>query len=204
MLRNYLPINLLLLIVIALLGLKLFAVASHTVAIPVALSKNQKERKVKPIRRPEKIDNEASYSVISKLDLFRPSRSVAGKKKVRVGKAAPKDHPKLFGTVILDGYKSAILEDPVTKSTKTYSVNDSIAGYLISDILEDKVVLTRGGEPYEVKLRENKGIITPPKRTAVNRTRPKPSNVSKKKPKRPKRTTRPVRPVQPRRGRPRQ
>ncbi len=185
MLRNYFLINLLLVIVIAVLGLKLYEVANYTIAIPAA-SESQKERKVKPIGRPDRLNNEASYGVISNLDLFRPSRSAVVKKEVKVEKAPPKDPPKLFGTVILNDYKTAILEDPETKSTKTYSVNDSVAGYVISDILEDKVVLTRDGEPFEVKLRESKGIQ--PKRKSISRNKRKSSRkATKSRQRRPKR-----------------
>ncbi len=194
MLRNYFLINLLLVLIIAVLGLKLYEAAIHTIEMPSGLTERQKERKVKPEKRADNIVNVASFEVISKQDLFRPSRSATVKKVVKTEKAPPKDPPKVFGTVIFNDFKSAILEDPDTKSTKTYKVNDSVAGYVISDILEDKVVLSRDGESFEVKLRESKGI-TAPKRSAVRNSRARPrSTPTRTRQRRPTRTRRAVPP----------
>ncbi len=193
MLRNYFLINLLLVLILAFLGIKLYGTVTHTIEMPAGLTDKQKERKVQQVRRAPRIDNIASFEVISNLDLFRPSRSASVKKVVKTEKAPPKDPPKVFGTVIFNNFKSAILEDPDTKSTKTYSVNDSVAGYVISDILEDKVVLSRDGESFEVKLRESKGV-TAPKRSAVKRQSRAKRTVSKPRKRRPQRTRRAVPP----------
>lgn len=163
MLRNYFFINLLLAIIIGLLGFKLYKVSTYAVDRPSEprvkeVQKRSKEPKSEEIRLTEKM-----FQVISEKDLFRPSRSAPVGSDGKTQKATSKDPPKLFGTIILKDNKTAILEDPDTKKTKTYRIDDSIAGYVLSDILEDKVVLLNDGEKLEVRLREDKGI-KPPKR----------------------------------------
>lgn len=186
MFRNYFLINLLLIIMLAVLGVKFYKVATHKVEMPSAISKTQKKKKLDVAKRTEVRINEADYDVISKLDLFRPSRSPAEKKVVRKGKGSAVDPPKLFGTVILNELKTAILEDPETRSTKTYRLNDSVAGYVLTEIFKDKVVLLKEGEKYEVKLRDDKGVVSPKRRvTSRNISR------AKRKVSKPRRQSRP-------------
>jgi len=168
MLRNYFFINILLLALTGLLGFKLYGTLSYKMEMPVAAKQEKKEGA--PPRREEKVVlNEAPFQVISRLDLFRPTRSPAPP--VSMQQAAPKVPPRLFGTVILNNEKSAILEDPGTKLTRAYRVNDSIAGFVVSDILEDKVVLKSDGDRVEVRLREvKKGIV--PKGQPMQRPAP--------------------------------
>jgi len=160
MLRNYFLINLVLIIALSFLGVKLYGTFRATAGMPSPSEIKQKKAKDVTERRSPGF-NEASYEVITQNDLFRPSRS-ASKKKVEktAEKAALKNPPKLFGTIILNNLKTAILQDTESKSTKSYKVNEQIAGYTISEILEDKVVLVKDGEKFEVKLREDKGIKT--------------------------------------------
>jgi type II secretory pathway component PulC len=71
--------------------------------------------------------------------------------------------------------KFAVLENPSTKTTKLYYVNDSIGGFTVSDIFEDKVVLNREGTKIEIKLRDKKDFkppkrITPPPKKLPRRT----------------------------------
>ena len=55
------------------------------------------------------------------------------------------------------------------KKTKSYRINDLIAGFVISEILKDKVVLLSGVDKIEIKLREDKGIKAPRSKTQVRR-----------------------------------
>ncbi len=160
MLRNYFLINLILIIVLSFLGFKLYGTFRATEGMPSPLEIKQKKEKDITKRRAQ-IFNETLYEVITQKDLFRPSRSASEKKvEKKEETAAPKNPPKLFGTIILNNLKTAILQDTESKSTKSYKLNEQIAGYTISEIMEDKVVLVRGGEKFEVKLREDKGIKT--------------------------------------------
>src|SRR4030067_13587 len=61
--------------------------------------------------------------------------------------------PKLYGTVILNNNKTAILEQSDTRTTKVYRINDTISGYTVLEIHEDKVVLSGNDEKVEVRLR---------------------------------------------------
>jgi type II secretory pathway component PulC len=197
MVRNYFLINLLLILTISVLGFKFYKVATDRVTLPAAPVAQEKQTRVPSVKHVERSVNAASYDVISDLDLFRPSRSPAERKEVKTQKGPLKDPPKLFGTIILNKLKTAILEDPDTKSTKNYSVNDTVAGYVITDILQDKVVLQRDGETYEVKLRESKGIA-PPKRRSVKRPATRNARKAVNKPRRQRRPQRTRRAVPPR------
>ncbi len=85
------------------------------------------------------LDN-AVYNVIVQKDLFRPSRSASSTDEASIG-LSPKETPKLFGTIITENWRSAILEDPSTKMTKLYKINGLFAGFIVSDIQKDKVGL---------------------------------------------------------------
>ena len=198
MVRNYFLINLLLIMTISVLGFKVYKVATDRAALPAAPVAQEKQTRVPSVKHVEISVNAASYDVISDLDLFRPSRSPAEKKEVTAEKGPPKDPPKLFGTIILNELKTAILEDPDTKSTKNYSINDTVAGYVISDILQDKVVLQRDGENFEVKLRESKGITAPKRRSVSRQSTRRTQKAAVKKPRRQRRPQRTRRAVPPR------
>jgi hypothetical protein len=166
MLRNFFLINLILFIIMGFLGFKLYEALIYRAGMPTS-SKVEKVKEKNISRRIRPVINEASYSVISQKDLFRPSRSASDiEVETKEEAAPPKNPPKLFGTIILDNEKTAILQDSESKTTKTYKLNDQIAGYTITAIQEDKVELLRGEERFEVKLREDKGI-TPTRPAAV-------------------------------------
>ncbi len=187
MLRNYFFINLFLIIIIGFLGFKLFDAFASYVVIPLEpemVTENKEDVKVK---HEEKVVSEAFFKIITDQDLFRPSRSAPSIKKEKIEKVTtPKNTPRLFGTIILGDNKTAILEDPETKTTKTYRVNESVSGFVVSEILEDKVVLLSGSEKVEVRLRDDKGIKSKKRPKYKSRSRrqiQKKRAVSRKKPK---------------------
>jgi len=163
MLRNRFFINLVLLIIIFLLGGKLYSVLSYTADMPMQPDVKSDEKVKVDIKPVDRIINESNVHLIAKLDLFRPARTpyVAEKKDDPVQEATPGNPPKLFGTILLNNRQTAILQDPDTKKTAMYHVNDSVAGYKVSEILEEKVVLLKGAEKVEIKLREDKGVAAP-------------------------------------------
>ncbi len=182
MIRNYFLVNLILITIICVLGIKLYSVLSSSADLPKEANVNEVQNSENVVSRKDKVVSAGTFDNISKLDLFRPSRSASVKEKKKTEKAPLKNPPKLFGTIILNDMKTAILEDPETKTTKVYKLNDSLSGYKISEILENKVVLSRDGDDIEVKLRDDKGIKPPTRakaraatqRKAVARERPKP------------------------------
>jgi len=158
MLRNYFILNLLLILILCVLGFKLYNVLADSTEIPSEASESGVRKEDIDNSQREKAINESTYDTISRLDLFRPSRSAPLAENKKEEQSSLKSPPKLFGTIILKENTTAILEDPETKKTKLYRVNDTIAGYSVTEILKDKVVLSVNGDKVEVKLRDDKGI----------------------------------------------
>jgi hypothetical protein len=195
MLRSRFFINLVLLIIIILLGGKLYSVFSYTADIPTkAVGKTDEKAKV-DIKPVDRVINESNVQLIAKLDLFRPGRApfVAEKKDAPVEQAAPGNPPKLFGTILLNNQETAILQDPATKKTAMYHVNDTVAGYKVSEILEEKVVLLKGAEKVEIKLREDKGVTAPKRVARKPRAAPQVKKPEQRKPATSRTRRRPVR-----------
>ena len=161
MLRNYFLLNILLLLIIGVLGVKFYNTVTSTTEIPSEASIKGVQKIGREIPSENRNINENEFNKIADLDLFRPSRSAPAEEAKKSETAPMKDPPKLFGTVILESSRTAILEDPETKTTKVYRLGDMILGYTISEITESKVVLTRDGDDVEVKLRDDKGVKSP-------------------------------------------
>ncbi|HLA50105.1 MAG TPA: hypothetical protein VJ000_02810 [Thermodesulfovibrionia bacterium] len=165
MLRNYFLINLILLIIVGMLGLRLYKtwVKPLDIAAQKTLQETQKDKNISEDKKTEEKKelsfNEKVYNVIVQNDLFRPSRSAPQIEEIPL--YFLDNPPKLYGTIIMGNDKSAILEDPKTKTTKLYRLNDLFGGFTISDIQDNKVVLLMGDESIEVKLREIKTITAP-------------------------------------------
>lgn len=165
MLRNYFLINLILLIIVGMLGLRLYKtwVKPLDIAEQKTPQQTQKDKKISEDKKTEEKKelnfNETVYNVIVQKDLFRPSRSAPQVEEIPQQFLA--NPPKLYGTIIMGNNKSAILEDPKTKTTRLYRLNDLLGGFTISDIQDNKVVLSMGDESIEVKLREIKTITAP-------------------------------------------
>ncbi len=159
--RNYFLINLILLIIVGLLGVRFYRVYTHKLNIPAGPEAKQIQKETAPVKGEEEILSASSFEIIVNKDLFRPARSPF--KEDVAQPSLPKIPPRLFGTVILGNEKTAILEDPNTKSTRIYRINDSIGGYVVSDIREDKVILLWNGEKSEVRLRDEKKGLPPVK-----------------------------------------
>lgn len=172
MLRNYFFINMCLVFVIGLLGFKLYNVSAYTVEIPASSEIEDVKKDSIKTKHKEGVFNESSFQIISKMDLFRPSRKPPAVKEEKKMKETPKKNiPRLFGTIILGDIKSAILEDPDSKTTKSYRINESVSGFTVAEILEDRVVLLSGSEKVEVRLRDEKGIKSKKRSTYKSRSR---------------------------------
>lgn len=165
MIRNYFLINLILLVIIGFLGSKFYKVYSHTYEVPSETAAEQIRKERTQARSEDMAFDATPFQIISNMDLFRPSRTPY-KDEVKQ-QEAPKIPPRLFGTIIIGSEKTAILEDPNTKLTRMYRLNESISGYVLSDILEDKVVLSWNGEKSEVRLRDEKKGLPPVKPMAM-------------------------------------
>lgn len=197
MLRSYFLINLILLAIIGILGFNFYKVLMRPLDIPSKVTQ-QKSQTVKKdtIDKKELSLDEGAYNIVVQKDLFRPTRSAPPIKET-IGQIF-KEPPKLYGTVIMGNEKSAILEDPSTKTTRLYHINDSIVGFIISDIQKDRVILLRDTEKIEVQLREMK-VLRPsgPSAPIPRPSRRMPPPPSPQRPLPPTETTPPMRPAEP-------
>jgi len=159
-LRNYFLINLILFIVIGLSGFMFYKVWVRPLDIETQTEQQLQTDEESLIDTKESVLDRASYDVIVDKDLFRPSRTAPN-----AGAAADiysaKETPQLFRTIIKNDKKIAILQDPATKTSKLYYINDSVAGFIVSDIQQDRVTLKKGDVSIEVKLRDLKTFKPP-------------------------------------------
>ncbi|GBE03812.1 MAG TPA: hypothetical protein ENH45_03785 [Nitrospirae bacterium] len=161
MLRNYFLINMVIVIILGFLGFKFYHVVTYSIEMPSEASvKDGLKSKDIDIKFKDKLPDKASFQIISSKDLFRPSRTASVADLRTVPKNGHTNYPKLFATIIRENDSIAIIEDPDTKKTKPYGVNDLVSGFLVSKILEDRVILLLGDEKIEIKLRDDKGIKT--------------------------------------------
>ncbi len=107
-----------------------------------------------------------SYKIIAQKDLFRPSRAGLVNEDITSGLSLS-NKPKLFGVLIMDNDRIAILEDPTSNKRKKFRVKDPIGNFIVSEIESNRVLLLRGEETVVVNLREIKTIPPPPKRTGT-------------------------------------
>ena len=169
MFKNYFLINLTLMVITAILVLKLHGQLNRSYEIPRLpgedvqdIAGSESDRPAAPALNP------ADYAVIADRNLFHPSRS-GEEKKAETPAALPlKEKPQVFGTTIMNNKRFALIENPATKKTALYRLNDTIAGFTVSEILREKVILARGGDTVEIGLREDK-TFTPVKRPAPRR-----------------------------------
>ncbi len=171
MIRNYFLLNLLFIVIIGVLGNKLYHVVKYTAEIPAESGTGEGRKEDIVVGRADKALNENAFEPISVLDLFRPSRSAPSVENKAAERPPLPNPPRLFGTVILNNNKTAILEQSDTKTTKVYRINDIISGYTVLEIHEDKVVLSGNDEKVEVRLRDDKGV-QPPRRPIIRPPQP--------------------------------
>ena len=108
----------------------------------------------------------SAYNTIAANDLFRatrkryvaPPKATAVKKVVRT--AAPLKTPnlRLFGTIILDDGRAAVMSiQGLESATKSYKVGETIGGFKINKITDNTVSLKRGTETLTVLMNEKAG-----------------------------------------------
>lgn len=101
-----------------------------------------------------------TFAVVADRNLFNPNRVETSPEPPKpAGRPAaatpPAPKPRLYGIVVLpDGKSRAYLEDAQRKKVFGFSVGDSVAESRLEQIKNDRVVLRRGSEVYEVLLRD--------------------------------------------------
>jgi hypothetical protein len=93
----------------------------------------------------------SANEVIASGNLFDPSRKSAGATAEPTG-----PRPLLYGVVAGDGVQGrAYVEDPVTKVVRGYQIGDTVAGWRLDQIREDRVVIAGADRGMvEVLIRE--------------------------------------------------
>lgn len=169
--KNFILINIVLACLLIFFSYRIYSIWSSPMEeIRASQKKAQQEKgKAEEVRR-----DMAVYQVIVQKDLFRPSRTEF--KPLAKSALPPTPPPKLFGILIMDNNKIAILEDSTSKKKKNYHVGESIGDLVVSEIEKDKVILLRGGEKVVVNLREIK-TITAPSRARPAQARRAPGSV---------------------------
>jgi type II secretory pathway component PulC len=169
MFRNFLVLNILLFIIVCFLGAELYGTLSRRMEVPTAPPVPAEKRAVEKDETGTQGVRMKSFDIISSANLFNPSRTSGKEEEKTAMTPPPKNHPKLFGTIITGGKKIAIIEDPSTRERKTFGLNESVGGYVISAIEKNKVVLLWNGEKVTVQLREDKGVKPLPRRGTPRR-----------------------------------
>jgi hypothetical protein len=101
-----------------------------------------------------------AYAAVAERNLFSSTRTEAGPEPARPASTAaiatpPAPRPRLYGIVLLaEGRARAYLEDVQRRRVFAYSVGDLVGDARLEEIKVDRVVLRRGGETFEVLLRD--------------------------------------------------
>jgi hypothetical protein len=157
--RTLYLVNLCLTCIVCLLVLKVYTIWNNTYALPTSVTKEagikahtQKHRTRAKVRKPN--DN---YDIIVEKNLFSRNRSCKEETKSLISAS----QMVLHGTFIFGEHKAALLELQAkeqkkvrrgknpneasdNKESREVGVGDTIAGYQVANILEDKVVLKDG------------------------------------------------------------
>lgn len=155
--RKYYLINAILLTVAVLLGARLYGVVLKPIELFPAVKSQEVSAPGPGIESLSEKKIEFDYQVIVKKDLFRPERKEPESGDSFAG-AVP---PKLIGVLIQNDGARAFLMDSATKVTKTYKQKEMISGYTIHEILENKVILMKGGERIDLKIAHVETITAP-------------------------------------------
>jgi len=197
MFRNFLVINVLLFIIACFLGAELYGTLNRKMEVPTEPPPTAKKAAAQVDEKKSQFIRPKSFDIIASANLFNPSRTSRKEEEKIAVTPPPKNQPKLFGTIIIGNKKMAILEDPGTRERKTFGLNESVGGYVISEIAENKVVLSWNGEEVTVQLREDKGVKPLPKREMKRGTKPRSArdqSAAQRRRRRPQRTRTDVQP----------
>lgn len=158
--RLLLVVDALLIVAAALLGAQLYRVgmpkSAPTAPAPAPTSAATTTIPEAPPARPPL----AAFAVVAERNLFSPTRAEVAPEPPKPSTPAtppapalPK--PRLYGILLgPDQSSRAYLEDPRTRRVFGYRIGDSVADSKVEEIRADRVVLRRGGEVYEVLLRD--------------------------------------------------
>lgn len=157
--RVLILVNLCLAGIVCLLGLKLYSVW-YSPQSPVSISVDEKMTKPPTFGSKDGIQAKRlmkAYDIIVTKNLFSPSRT-----ETETGSSLEsRSGIILCGTLIWGAYKTALLEMSDLKEQevlKEIKVGDTVAGYWVADILDDRVILEseEGGRSHVLQLQRQK------------------------------------------------
>lgn len=98
----------------------------------------------------------ATYTVVATKNLFSPTRDESQPTPAAqaAGTTPAAQRFSLYGVVLRPEGALAYLEDPRTRKVYAYKVGDLVGDGRLTEILEDRVVITRAGERVEVLLHD--------------------------------------------------
>lgn len=99
----------------------------------------------------------ADYLIISEQNVFHPERKL---QTAAAEKALPRPDLVLYGTMVADDYSAAYVEDlraPWStpgrgKRQKVLKKGDSVSGFVLNEIMKDRIILSRGEEEMTVAI----------------------------------------------------
>ncbi|RLB84345.1 MAG: hypothetical protein DRH24_05280 [Deltaproteobacteria bacterium] len=122
-------------------------------------------KREKPLRNKSVVKRrmppESAYKDVVEKDLFSRDRAefIVEEPEIEPEAEQPKMPGKkmvLYGIVLIDDYKSALISNPDRKPNerkdKWVKINDSVGDFKVADIHKDSVVLAQGADKYEILL----------------------------------------------------
>jgi len=159
-LKSINTLNLLLAAVLLLMAGYVLLPLSRTGTVSVSAPKVKPAAKQAEVRQApeEQSISAADYMVIADRNLFHPERIIPVEKKE--DKPLPKPDFVLYGTLIDGDTRIAFMDDlkaPYTtpgrgKRQRVIAQGGNLSGYVLSEVHEDRVVMTRGEEKLPVNL----------------------------------------------------
>jgi hypothetical protein len=101
--------------------------------------------------------NAKSFAPMIHVDSFLNVDSTGNDQSGQYSMLPVNDKLILHGTVITKNIRLAIIEDSDLKQSGLYYLNDLIGGFIVSDILEDTVILNKNNMLVKIILWENRG-----------------------------------------------
>lgn len=167
--RRFFLINIILSFLVLFLAFRLYGIWTKPEEKVLPQKKTFSQKEKTEITETKKDIN--FYKIVTQKDLFRPSRTGLVGEDIKSGLSLS-TKLKLFGVLIMDDDRIAILEDPISNKRKKYRVKDHIGNFIVAEIESNRVLLLRGEDKIVVNLREIK-ILSPP--TMAGAVPPKPT-----------------------------
>jgi len=164
-------INAVLLGLFLFLGAKSYEVWSDGYDLPTAeISKKGDQVRYAGKTAKNRIQLRGVYEDLAAENLFSPERSeyipegtVPGQDEAQPEALASEDHKVkifLYGVVIMEGYKAALVSNPASKKggTKNLTVkeNDLVGDFKVASILKDRIFIEKSNKRYEISLFDEK------------------------------------------------